>query len=53
VIVVGYIFQFEDGTFQFVHIKAPMNKYLKEAGHAIENFSKIVCRWTVKKKPNA
>lgn len=48
--IIAYIYQFSDGSFQDVRIRAALNKYLKETEKVFNNTAQIVCRWVVKKK---
>lgn len=48
--IIGYIYQLEDGKLFPVHLRAVLNKYMDEAIQIINNDSKIICRFIVKSK---
>lgn len=50
--IIGYIYQFSDGSFHDVRIKAALNKYLKDAELVINKAETIIARWVIKRKLN-
>lgn len=53
--ILGFIYQLENGILQKVAMTGPLNKYLEEAikimnGALLNNDEKIVCRFVVKSR---
>lgn len=48
--IIGFLYQHENGTMFPLHMKAAMNKYINEANVIADNEKSIVARFIIKNK---
>lgn len=47
--IIGYVYQFADGTMHVVNMRAALNIYMEQTKKIMDQLDNVVCKWIVKR----